>query len=157
MAMDKSLSMKIENAGGATRASLAGDITEDSEFGPVMNGNADTLILDLGDIRRINSTGVREWIKFVTGVHKAGRKLVLERCSVAIVQQLNMISNFRGSGHVRSILAPYYCENCDAGHLHLVDLEQGTPELEMSLPCPKCKQPMEFDEVWESYLAFRDY
>src|SRR5262249_22597940 len=145
--MDKTLSIKIDKAGQTIKAVLSGDITEDSDFTSLASADASQLILDLSDIRRINSTGVREWIKFVNSISKAGRELVLEKCSVAIVQQLNMISNFRGNGQVRSILAPYYCESCDENRVHLIDLTNGTPTIEPNIDCPKCKSPMEFDEI----------
>lgn len=155
--MDKSLSIKMESNHGAPRAALFGDITEDSDFSQLLTAQGGTLSLDLAEVRRINSTGVREWIKFVNGLIRSGKQLVLERCSVAIVQQLNMISNFRGNGEVLSILAPYYCGSCDSNHLHLIDLTQGEPILAPSMPCPRCKADMEFDDMPESYLAFRQY
>jgi anti-anti-sigma regulatory factor len=160
MKMDKAaLTMRISNeANGTTRAILSGDITEDSDFARLAAATSNLLVIDLADVRRINSTGVREWIKFVNQMHRQGRALLFERCSVAIVQQLNMISNFRGSGRVRSVLAPYYCEGCDENHVELIDLEKGPPpKLALTLPCPRCGSAMEFDEIPESYLAFRDY
>jgi eukaryotic-like serine/threonine-protein kinase len=153
--MDGLLSLKLNKQGDTTLASLAGDITEESDFSTIVNCGTPKVVLDLADIRRINSTGVREWIKFVTSLAKSGKIFRLERCSVAIVHQLNMISNFRGGGEVRSVLAPYYCPECDHNHLHLVDVSAPTAKIEATLPCPSCGADMEFDELPDSYLSFR--
>ncbi len=152
--MQASLSVTIETKGDTTLAGLAGEITEDSDFGPLLEAAGTTLVLDLAEIKRINSTGVREWINFVSNLGKNGRKLVLERCSMPIVQQLNMISNFRGNGTIKSIYAPYYCAACDKPHAELVDLAAPIPDFDAPLACPDCGADMEFDDLADSYLSF---
>jgi eukaryotic-like serine/threonine-protein kinase len=155
MAMDGSLSLKLDPKGDTTFVALAGDITEESDFSAILNATTPKVVMDLGEIRRINSTGVREWIKFVTSLARSGKQFKLVRCAVAIVHQLNMISNFRGGGEVKSVLAPYYCADCDANHLHLIDVSSPSVAIQQTLPCPTCKGKMEFDELPDSYLSFK--
>jgi anti-anti-sigma regulatory factor len=152
----ESLSVKIENKGDTTLAGLAGEITEDSDFSALLAAAGKTLVLDLADVKRINSTGVREWINFVSALGKNGRKLVLERCSTPIVQQLNMISNFRGNSTIKSVYAPYYCAECDEPHARLIDLSAPLPDLDAPFACPSCGTDMEFDDLPDSYLSFHE-
>jgi len=71
------------------------------------------------------------------------------------VAQLNMITNFRGDAKIRSVLAPYHCPTCDQEHDAVIELE-GKADVSpaLQLPCPTCGNPMEFDELPDSYLAF---
>jgi hypothetical protein len=99
---------------------------------------------------------VREWVNLVSTLSKQGKAFALERCSVPVVNQLNMISNFRGSGQVLSFYAPYYCEECDAEHPQLLEPSADVASRleQQEVPCPTCHKPMQFDDLPESYVAF---
>jgi eukaryotic-like serine/threonine-protein kinase len=154
--MANSLNVKVEKRSGGLWAELSGDITEDSEFSAVLNEKPVLLTLDLAGIKRINSTGVREWINFMSALKKDGARIVFERCSVAIVQQLNMIANFSGGAEILSIYAPYICPSCDNEESKLIDFRTTPqPNLEAEVKCTNCSEAMEFDDLPESYLAFR--
>lgn len=154
--MANSLSIKIEKRAGGLWAEFTGDITEDSEFSAVLNEKPVLLTLDLGGIKRINSTGVREWINFINALKKEGARIAFERCSVAIVQQLNMIANFAGGAEIRSVFAPYICPSCDNEESKLIDFKATpNPDFNAEVKCGNCKEAMEFDDLPESYLAFR--
>ena len=150
------LNWKVDRGAGADRVLLEGEITEDSHFGRLLPDLGSSVVFDLAGVKRINSTGVREWINFVNELTKAGKTYALERCSVPIVSQLNMISNFRGKGDVRSVYAPYSCGTCRNEQVRLIECA-GDPaaELEKSETCVKCGSAMEFDDIPEAYLAFR--
>ncbi len=151
------LSIKVEQKPDGFFATLSGDITEESNFSAITDLKPSKVTLNLSEITRINSTGVREWINFVSALQKAGTRIVLEQCSVAIVQQLNMISNFRGGGQVTSVYSPYFCESCEAEHTRLLTLAPGKkPDLNEPFNCPTCQSLMEFDDLPETYLSFMD-
>ena len=139
---------------GCALVCLSGDVTEETSFAEVLRVEAPVLVLDLSQVRRINSAGVREWVNFVAELGRQGRLLVFESCSVAVVQQLNMVVDFRGGAQVRSILLPYYCGTCDAERLQLLDVSGASPTLATVLPCATCGESMEFDDLPESYLSF---
>lgn len=153
--MGNSLTIERRCDDGVTRIALSGEITEEARFdelGPIEGA----VVLDLAGIRRINSCGVREWIRFVRQV-PPGTRVAYERCSPAIVTQANMIANFLGDGRVRSFVAPYYCETCDRAVEVLLDVERDFPERRPAAPerrCEACHGPLAFDDVEESYLAF---
>lgn len=150
-----SVDFKIDADEQVAHVHLAGEITETADFAPVLSHQRPQVILDLEGIKRINSCGVREWINFINALNRAGSRVTLEKCSVPIVNQLNMISNFKGGGDITSIFAPYYCEGCDQEHFRLVDVVPEIKEkLLESVPCPQCARPMEFDELLDSFLGF---
>lgn len=136
---------------------LSGAITEESDFRPLTQmAGPEPLCLDLGGIDQINSCGVREWIHFVTHLTRAAQSFELVRCSPAIVRQLNMISNFRGGGKVRSVLLPYICASCNHEDLLplVLPVAGPPPSIEEVLTCPTCGGDLEFDDLPSSYVAF---
>src|SRR5688572_8525470 len=97
------MKFSVEEQSDATRVILSGDISEETDFEPILQ-IAGPIVLDLAGISRINSCGVREWINFVVHLRQGGRELILERCAPVVVTQLNTIYNFTGGGQVRSVL-----------------------------------------------------
>ena len=147
---------RFEEEGDTTRVVVSGEITEETDFGPILKVSGRTLVVDLGGVSRINSCGVREWLSFVTGLKQLGRTLILERCAPVIVTQLNTIYNFTGGGKVRSVFGPYYCSSCDQEETQLIELTSTTKMLPRVLECPRCGGEMEFEELHEHYLGFHD-
>lgn len=148
----------VELAESSTRIALSGELSEESDFSVMLGQARRTMVLDLGSVARVNSCGIREWLEFVRAVEAKNVDLVLECCPPGIVAQLNMISNFTGMrGSVRSVFAPYYCNGCDGEHQVLIDLpKSGEVELDEGPPCPVCGSLMEFEDIPETYLQFRD-
>ena len=81
-----------------------------------------------------------------------GVEIVLERCSVAMTQQLMMMLGFDGNGTVRSVFAPYRCPRCNGETLKLISFESEIhAALAGSEPCPSCGGTMELDDLPENY------
>lgn len=112
----------------------------------------DGLRIDLGGVTRINSCGVREWIRAVIGLKV---RVHLIKCPTVIVNQISMISEFLGmNGVVDSFEVVEVCEHCDYEQSKFVDLEKISDinELKSLLePCPKCDKDMVFDQDFEVY------
>ena len=147
------LSWESRSEGDATTIVLAGSITEASDFGALLDQPPGTYTLDLAEISRINSSGVREWIRFIRAFTE-NRSVSLVRCAVGFVQQLNMISNMAGGSKIVSVMLPYFCSSCDDERSHLLELASGGAEIHDELACPKCGGSMEFDDLKDSYLSF---
>src|SRR5205814_2168603 len=100
----------IEDNG--SRAVLEGSLTEMTdlrELAAQLPGQS--VRLDLSKIARINSQGTLRWLHFMDAL--VGKSIVLERCSPAVVEQLNCLKSFTGSARIASILVPYRCDRCD--------------------------------------------
>jgi len=108
-------------------------------------------------VRRINSSGVREWVNFIRDLSTTA-EITLSHCRPVIVAQLNMIFNFGGKARVTSFYAPYACSRCDREEEMLVSLEAHFAGRDFALMpefrCSGCGGSMQFDEVAERYLVF---
>ena len=145
-----------EGETGATVVEFAGEINENAELAPLKMQLRGDVVFRLDGITRINSCGVREWVRFVRDLPQVD-KLRFSHCSPAIVNQLNTIYNFRGGARVRSLMAPYVCERCGIEEYKLIELDERISDparLVPSFNCPRCQSPMEFDDLPERYLSF---
>src|SRR5215470_17417507 len=147
----------IHQRDDVTYVKMGGVIDEDNELGDLTERiAAGTVVIDLGEIERINSCGVRDWVNWLTRVEKAGSRVVFVECSPAIVSQINLVNNFTGQGVVKSFFAPYFCPNCDREKVLLVEAaEMGpSPHRAPVCRCDECDGVMEFDDMEDSYFAF---
>jgi anti-anti-sigma regulatory factor len=145
--------------GGITCLKFSGTIDEGfdgKKLGRAMEG--DTLVLDLGGVKKISSFGIREWVDFVSTASAKTKSLVLIECAPKVVDQLNMVANFAGGGRVFSFYAPFRCDYCDSEHRALLELARDFETLKtMKLgerPCPSCKESMYFDEDGSTYFSY---
>jgi hypothetical protein len=136
---------------------LGGVIDEDNELSDLVDKiPSGTAVIDLGEIERINSCGVRDWVNWLTKLEGNGTRSVLVECSPAIVAQINLVNNFTGSGVVKSFYVPYFCPECDEEKVLLVDAgDMGPPPHEPpTCRCDECDLVMDFDDMPDSYFAF---
>lgn len=149
------LSWRIKERPGLTTVEFVGEIDENADFVELRRRLRGAVAFQLAEVRRINSCGVREWVNFVRDLPHVS-DLSFSHCSPAIVTQLNMIYNFRGSARIRSFYAPYVCEACGQEEEKLVDVPgqvAGRQELP-TFACSQCGATMEFDDLPERYLSF---
>ena len=137
---------------------IGGIIDEDNELGPLADRiGTGMAIIDLSDVERINSCGVRDWVNWLGKAEKGGARVVLVQCSPAIVAQINLVNNFSGNGVVKNFFAPYFCPNCDREKVLLVETRDVVGQQPFRAPtcrCDECDGPMDFDDMEESYFAF---
>lgn len=156
--MSPKFQSKVESVQGVATAVLSGVLDEDNELhlitGRIGPGQ---LVVNLEEIERINAAGVREWLDWISTVERRGVTVLLDRCSPAVVAQLNLVNNFTGQGRVRSFYAPYFCPRCDRADRRLIqatELVDLQPLVAPVHPCSRCEQPMDFDDVEPAYFSF---
>jgi len=150
------LSWRIKERPGFTTVEFTGEIDENADFGELRRRLKGPVVFHLAEVRRINSCGVREWVNFVRDLPGV-TELTFTHCSPAIVTQLNMIYNFRGTAKVRSFYAPYVCDQCGNEDEKLLDVQNQFPTGPGKVPefsCEQCGAVMEFDDLPERYLSF---
>jgi anti-anti-sigma regulatory factor len=156
--MNPKFQAAIQQREDVTYVKLSGVIDEDNELGTLAEKlGTGTAVIDVSEIERINSCGVRDWVNWLGKAEKSGAKVVLVECSPAIVAQINLVNNFTGQGVVKSFYAPYFCPNCDLEKVLLVetrDMHGSQPFKAPSCRCDECDGPMDFDDMEESYFAF---
>jgi anti-anti-sigma regulatory factor len=137
---------------------LEGAIDERFDGKKVAEGvTARALVLELSEVKRISSFGIREWVDFVDAVGARVGSLTLVDCSPKVVDQLNMVANFAGRGRVWSVLAPYRCDYCDADRRVLLVADRDAEIIRrmrpQDHPCATCGNVEYFDEDPQSFFS----
>lgn len=116
------------------------------------------VVLQLADIQRISSFGIREWIDFIQALDQKTDHIVLVECAQKIVDQINMVANFTGSGKVFSFYAPYRCDECDTEQRVILQLDRDWEVIKSlrppELPCANCGELQHFDEDPITYFSY---
>ena len=155
--MSHKFQASVQHRGDVSYVKLGGVIDEDNELGELVEKiPAGTAVIDLGEIERINSCGVRDWVNWLSKLEYSGTRSVLVECSPAIVAQINLVNNFTGNGVVKSFYVPYFCPECDEEKVLLVEAtDMGPPPHEPpTCRCDECDLVMDFDDMPDSYFAF---
>jgi anti-anti-sigma regulatory factor len=155
--MSQKFQSSVQHRGDMSYVKLGGVIDEDNELQELVEKiPMGTAVIDLGDIERINSCGVRDWVNWLSKLESKGSRSVLVECSPAIVAQINLVNNFTGSGVVKSFYVPYFCPECDEEKVLLVETsDMGPPPHEPpTCRCDECDLVMDFDDMPDSYFAF---
>lgn len=130
----------------------------DERFGrlSLADGLGGVVVVDLDQVLRITSFGVREWIRAVKAM--AAEYCCFVKCRPSIVTQFNMVEKFGGRGSLLSFYAPYLCPKCGEGFEVLLDLRHDHERVKAGLPpdadCPTCHVPAEFDDIPADYFAY---
>ncbi len=133
-----------------------GDVADSFKHKEVPRIKSKTITLDLAGISNFNSCGVREWVYLIRDLGNLG-SLVFIKCSIAMVDQFNMVPESVGRGHVQSFYAPYVCET--HGDLEqLIDVQSERHNIEAeNVPersCDVCHKALIFDAMPDSYFLF---
>lgn len=148
--------IKIEKNGATAKVAVTGVIDEDADFNPHSLSGVSHVDLFLGQVKGINSCGIREWIKWMG---TAGSAVVqYHECPKLIVDQINMVQGFLPpQGRVMSFFVPYFNE--DSGEEKNVLFQFGREYNENGVNPPtdikdESGQPMEMDVVESKYFKF---
>ncbi len=133
---------------------IKGDVDEHFTFKKIPKLAKPVTRFKLGGIKTLNSCGVREWVFFMREFSDIPR-LELEECSVALVDQFNVVPQTLGRAIVKSFYAPYYCPHCDEEVNYLIRtdefrdvlLAKKAPEVKHS-----CGTEMDFDALEDCYF-----
>ncbi len=99
--------------GNSLQLKFSGSIDEDTTFPAVDLGGVNTVVIDLNDIKAINSVGIRGWLDWIRPVAEKAQ-IQLVNCPKAMVFQFNMVNGFLPPGTVvKSFYVPFFCEKCD--------------------------------------------
>ena len=91
---DGPLTIRMEQAGDVLTVRAIGDLsrstaeTFEAELRLAISGDASTVVLDLGDVRFIDSTGLRSVVRIANQSLRAGARLRMRRPSASVQQAL---------------------------------------------------------------------
>lgn len=155
--MSKKFQASVHHRDDVGFVKLSGVIDEDNELADLTDSIPGSMVvIELGEVERINSCGVRDWVNWLNALEAKGAEVVLVECSPAIVAQINLVNNFTGNGSVKSFYVPYFCPECDEEKVLLCEAaEMGPPPHEPPVcRCDGCDLVMDFDDMPDSYFAF---
>ncbi|NDF14737.1 hypothetical protein EB061_05380 [bacterium] len=135
---------------------LSGAIEENVHLEQMIGPVKGNLIVNCSAVTRINSVGVKTWMKYFQALKAQGVTFKFIECPFPIIEQLNMISNFSCGGEVESILLPYSCLKCQNEFV----ASCATTDLKASglqVPEARCERTdcaAQFDDDSEEYFYF---
>ncbi|MFZ9595853.1 MAG: hypothetical protein ACO3A2_07215 [Bdellovibrionia bacterium] len=135
---------------------LIGAIEENAGFERELGSPPAALDIYCKEVSRINSDGVRSWIKYFQKCQSTKTRLRFFECSPSVVDQMNLISNFISHGTVESLFVPFVCKKCHAEFLALFqsnEIQKSGSKIP-KMKCKKCSGEAEFDDVPEKYFSF---
>ncbi len=132
-----------------SHVSLVGEVTETAS----LDGIAQLprpVVLDLSGVRYINTSGSLVLVRLV---EQLSGSVFADRCSPAVVRQLNLLPDFSDHLAVRSVVLPLECPRCHTEHRLDVDVGRRRPVVPMR-QCGACGVALEPDEPLDSFFAF---
>ncbi|NQZ00305.1 MAG: hypothetical protein HRT45_06505 [Bdellovibrionales bacterium] len=144
--------------GEAVTFVFEGSIDEDAVFSGLEAAGAQSVSLDLDNVKSINSCGIREWIKWVKTI-PGESKITYKKCPKVIVDQINMVAGFLpDNAKVESFYVPYFSE--DSGNEKMVLFEEGKDFNGGEVTAPdeftdeETGDEMEMDVIESKYFKF---
>ncbi len=146
------LDVIVTEDASAVQYTFKGDIDEYFDHRKIPLISKKQIIFHLADIRNINSVGIREWVGLVTKLEDYGL-ITYRHCSIAVVDQFNLVPASIGKGRIESVYAPYFCE--EHGEFNMLIQIDGKPITKApSFDCAQCGAPLEFDSLEDTYFMF---
>lgn len=116
------------------------------------------VVLEMSGVDRVTSFGIREWSNFISVVNKSARETYLIGCSPKVVNQINMVSSFVGSGLVFSFYASYFCDNCEKSNLVLINVDRDYESIKKHQApahhCATCGGEQSLEEDPAAYFSY---
>jgi DNA-directed RNA polymerase subunit RPC12/RpoP len=137
---------------------FSGSITEADGFDELHGCRLPEVHVNCKGVTRINTSGIRAWIKCFNELRSRGIKLRFMECSVPIVEQMNLMINFVEEDEIVSLFVPFVCTKCKTESVHpfrAIDLRHMNKQLPQMV-CPNCGGRVVFDNVPEEYFVFLD-
>ena len=142
-----------------THLKISGTIDEYAEFESLIKKFPEELWIDFSGVTRINSSGVRQWLK---AIMNCDAKIHFEKCAAAVVDQFTLVPHFLGkNGSVESFEVLFFCYACDCEIQKYLKIGEdinrftGTmPPLNVDMKCETCGGDVEIDHNVEIYFSF---
>jgi anti-anti-sigma regulatory factor len=143
-----------DRKGDILTVQFIGSIEENANLVNLVGSVPKELHVNCKGITRINSEGVKAWIKFFQDVSQKGVLLRFFEVSTVMVEQVNLISNFFVGSPIESFYAPYSCPICTKEYICLIQTASCTSQTPPEQKCPNCKVELAFDDIVEEYFGF---
>lgn len=150
------LKIIIERSPESVVYTFEGDVDENFRHKEVPRIAATAINFNLEKVHNFNSVGIREWVYMVRDMSALG-VLCFKRCSVTMIDQINMVPDCLGNGSVESFFGPYACTEHGETNRLIQTKEHASVILQNRAPeftCEKCSQKLDFDALEDAYFMF---
>ena len=151
-----SFGVNLLHRDGDVHVEMQGALDEEATL-PSFTQPPRQLTLDLGGVNLINSMGCRRWMTWIGEIARTTPRIRLERCSHAVLQQINVLGGFLPArAEVASLFVPYECPRCGHGArvLHRCDEGFRVESVPEHLTCAACGGEMVLEIVRPTYFKF---
>jgi len=150
------IEVKTTVEGQTLKVALVGAIDETFSQSSGQIPKAESIEFNLAGLKSINSTGIREWIKYSSGL--SGSTISFVHCPKVFIDQVNMVQGFTPSGsRINSFYVPYYNEDNDTEKNVLFTFGKEFTDSAVKPP-PEVKDDtgaaMEIDIIESKYFKF---
>ena len=150
------IEVKTTVEGQTLKVSLLGAIDETFSQSSAQIPKAENVEFNLNGLKSINSTGIREWIKYSQSL--TGSTITFVHCPKVFIDQVNMVQGFIPSGSkINSFYVPYYNEDSDTEKNVLFTYGKEFSDANIKLPVDvkdDAGAPMEIDIIESKYFKF---
>lgn len=111
--------LKIQSVSSKINIDVFGNLDEDSNFSQIDLSLAQEIIFNFQNVNKIQSCGIREWIKMIRKINK-NAVVVFINCPKVVIDTVNMIDGFLpAQGKIESLYVPYFSEITEEEILHI--------------------------------------
>lgn len=150
------LKITIEKGADSVTYTFDGDVDENFRQADVPRLSARNINFILENVNNFNSVGIREWVYLVRDLSSLGQ-MFFKRCSVTMIDQINMVPDSLGNGVVESFYAPYACDDHGETNRLLITKDHVAEirsHVAPEMHCEKCKKKLVFDALEDAYFMF---
>lgn len=150
------LKITIEEGSDSVTYTFDGDVDENFRHKDVPRIASKTINFVLEDVNNFNSVGIREWVYLIRDLSAMG-SLCFKRCSVTMIDQINMVPDSLGNGVVESFYAPYACDEHGETSRLIVTRDHAreiSANVAPEMLCDKCRKRLDFDALEDAYFMF---
>ncbi len=139
---------------------LDGDLTEFADL-DVLKAGSNPLLLNLDGVKRLNSMGIRRFLKFIMDWSPNTMRLFNVRTE--FISNLNVIPQMLGGPSsrscVESLYIPFFCEKCQKSEEILFSMEDITfsdsdIKVDEDQTCSSCGSTLDLDNELHEYFLF---
>jgi len=151
------LQVQKQQKGDLLVVSLKGGLDETVDLNlEIGNTTPPRIDFVMKEVVRINSQGIKVWLRYLQSLQGKVSTIRLLDCSAAVVEAMNSISNFASGAIVESVYVPFFCKDCRKEFLGLFRVGD-IKKLALKIPdlnCPSCQGGASFDDVEKEYFYF---
>jgi hypothetical protein len=150
------LKITIEKGPDSVTYTFDGDVDENFRHADVPRHAARQINFILENVNNFNSVGIREWVYLVRDLSSMGQ-MCFKRCSVTMIDQINMVPDSLGNGVVESFFAPYACDDHGETSRLIVTRDHASQirnHVAPEMHCETCRKKLVFDALEDAYFMF---